>query len=155
MFRCPGFQLREYVLEPVAEEDGRFHRAAGLLRKIITAHVFEDTNKRIAWTVTVLYLEDHDAEPADRDTERVERILKRVRRYDIEEISGWLAIREIYEDRQPEAQSRRAIRQRLYRWMGNELIMSLKEREDDVGSLSERVERVIQEDRELFDALDE
>jgi hypothetical protein len=33
--------------------------------------------------------------------------------------------------------------------------MSLKEREDNVGSLSERVERVIQEDRELFDALDE
>ena len=33
--------------------------------------------------------------------------------------------------------------------------MSLKEREDDVGSLSGRVERVIQEDRELFDALHE
>jgi hypothetical protein len=33
--------------------------------------------------------------------------------------------------------------------------MSLKEHEDDVGSLSERVAHVIQEDRELFDALDE
>jgi hypothetical protein len=32
--------------------------------------------------------------------------------------------------------------------------MSLNEREDDVGSLFERVECVIQKDRELFDALE-
>ena len=95
----PGLRLREDVLEPVAEEDGTFYRAAGLLRKIITAHVFEDGNKRTAWTVTVLYLEDRDAESADRDTERVERVLKRIRRYDIEEIAEWLATGEIDEDR--------------------------------------------------------
>jgi death-on-curing protein len=95
----PGLRLREDVLEPVAEEDGTYCRAAGLLRKIITTHVFEDANKRTAWTVTVLYLEDHDAEPADRDTERVERVLKRIRRYDIEEIAEWLATGEIDEDR--------------------------------------------------------
>ena len=95
----PGLRLREDVLEPVAEEDGTFYLAAGLLRKTITAHVFEDANKRTAWTVTVLYLEDHGAEPADRDTERGERVLKRVRRYDIEEIAEWLATGEIDEDR--------------------------------------------------------
>ena len=49
--------------------------------------------------MTVLYLEDHDADPAVRDTERVERVLKRVRRYDIEEIAEWLATGEIDEDR--------------------------------------------------------
>ena len=95
----PSLRLREDVLEPVAEEDGLFCRAAGLLRKTITAHVFEDANKRTAWTVTVLYLEDHEAEPADRDTKRVERVLKRIRRYDIEEIAQWLATGEIDEDR--------------------------------------------------------
>jgi hypothetical protein len=33
--------------------------------------------------------------------------------------------------------------------------MSLKERTDDGESLGERVQRVIDEDRDLFDALDE
>ena len=37
----PGLRLREDVLEPGSEKDGTFYRAAGLLRKIITAHVFE------------------------------------------------------------------------------------------------------------------
>ena len=95
----PGLRLREDVIEPVAEEDGTYCRAAGLLRNIITAHVFADANKRTAWTVMVLYLEDHGAEPADRDTGRVEKVLKRIRRYDIDEIAEWLATGEIDEDR--------------------------------------------------------
>jgi len=43
---------------------------------------------------------------------------------------------------------------RLSRWTIYEHIMNLNEHEDDVGSLSERVECVIQKDRELFDALE-
>lgn len=48
-----------------------------------------------------------------------------------------------------------SIGQRLYRWMIYYPIMSLKNREDDGESLEDRVQRVIEEDRDLFDALDE
>lgn len=88
----------ERLLREVDEYDGTFVRAAALLRKVLTAHYFEDANKRTAWTVTEIYLEDHDAEPAEGGA-RVERVLKRIRRFEVRELAEWLATGEIDEDR--------------------------------------------------------
>jgi len=74
----------------VDEYEGTFTRAAALLRKILTAHLFEDANKRTSWAVTVLYLDDRSAEPSKRG-EQAEKVLKRIRCYRVEEIAEWLA----------------------------------------------------------------
>lgn len=94
---APRLDLRELLAE--AEElDGVYHRAAFLLRRLITAHFFEDGNKRTAWTTTWIYLERHGLRPANQD-ESVERVLRRIRRYEIEEIADWLETGELDRDR--------------------------------------------------------
>jgi death-on-curing protein len=93
----PKLTLRD-ILDDIEDYEGMYLRAASLLRDLITAHVFEDGNKRTAWTVTVLYLENHDAEPAVRD-ESNERVLRRIRRFDTDEIAEWLASGNIDDDR--------------------------------------------------------
>lgn len=86
---APRAKLRR-LLEDVDDHDDLYTRAAALLYKLITAHYFEDGNKRTAWATIILFLEDRDAEPAEGG-ERAERVLKRVRRYEVEEIADWLA----------------------------------------------------------------
>jgi len=94
---APELKLKR-LLDDVDEYSGVYHRAAALLRKILTAHYFEDGNKRTAWTVTVLYLEEHDHEPAERG-HSVERVLRRIRRYSVGEIAEWLETGDLDEDR--------------------------------------------------------
>lgn len=84
----PRLELRE-LLDEARDLEGVYLRAAFLLRKLITAHLFEDGNKRAAWTVTWIYLERHGLHPDERD-QSVERVLRRIRRYDVEEIAEWL-----------------------------------------------------------------
>ena len=48
-----------------------------------------------------------------------------------------------------------AVGQVLYCWMIYCPVMSFKDREGDGESLEDRVRHVIEEDRDLFDALDE
>jgi len=90
---APKLRLRE-ILQEAAAHDELFHRAAFLLRKLITAHLFEDGNKRTAWTVTQIYLERHDEVPAERGLP-VERVLRRIRRYDVDELAEWLETGEL------------------------------------------------------------
>ncbi|MFB6161857.1 MAG: type II toxin-antitoxin system death-on-curing family toxin [Halococcoides sp.] len=61
------------ILSDVAEQTDLYRRAAALCRRLISAHIFEDGNKRTAWTVTRLYLEQHGAEPAVHDPNRLHR----------------------------------------------------------------------------------
>jgi long-subunit acyl-CoA synthetase (AMP-forming) len=85
------------LLEEVDGYEGTHTRAAALLRKIITAHYFEDANKRTGWATTRKYLENHREAPADR--ERVERVLRNIRSFSVEEIAEWLKTGEIDEKR--------------------------------------------------------
>lgn len=94
---APRLDLRE-LLDEARELDDPFLRAAFLLRKLITAHLFEDGNKRTAWAVTREYLGRHGLEPAERDVS-VERVLRRVRRYDVVEIAYWLESGNLDHDR--------------------------------------------------------
>ncbi|SEP15972.1 death on curing protein [Halorientalis persicus] len=85
---APKLDLHE-IRDGAAEFKGHYVRAAYLLRKLITTHLFEDGNKRTAWATTEIYLARNDAEPAERN-EPVEQVLRRIRRYDIDEIANWL-----------------------------------------------------------------
>lgn len=94
---APRLELRE-LLDEAGELDGVYLRAAFLLRKLITSHLFEDGNKRTAWSVTWVYLERHGLAPVEQDVS-VERVLRRIRRYDAEEIADWLEFGELDRDR--------------------------------------------------------
>jgi prophage maintenance system killer protein len=85
---APKVDLRE-IRSDAMEFDTIYLRAAYLLRKLVTAHLFEDANKRTAWATTEIHLERNDLTPAERG-EPVERVLKRIRRYDVDEIAEWL-----------------------------------------------------------------
>lgn len=94
---APKLKLKRIVRE-ADDQDDLYNRAGFLLRKLITAHLFEDGNKRTGWTVAQIYLERNGETPA-RHGEHVERVLKRVRRYDVGEIAEWLESGEIDESR--------------------------------------------------------
>lgn len=85
----PWLELRD-VLERVAEYDDVYMRAAALLRHITTAHVFEDGNKRTAWSTCRAYLDGHGLEPAVVNTDEVAKVCRRIRRFDVDEIAEWL-----------------------------------------------------------------
>lgn len=93
---APRLEFKE-LLREVDEYEGEYQRAAALLRKIITAHYFEDGNKRTAWITTRQYLDDHGHAPAERNAERVARVAKSIRSFDISEIAKWLENGEIDE----------------------------------------------------------
>ena len=64
----------------------------------MTSHFFEDGNKRTAWITTREYLDRHGEQPAETG-EDAERVLRRIRRYDTDEIAAWLETGAIDEDR--------------------------------------------------------
>ena len=94
---APTLVLRQ-LLEGAEELSGEYQQGAFLLRKLITEHIFEDGNKRTAWVTTREYLQSADLRPAESG-ERVPHILRRIRRYDVDEIAEWLETGEIDEDR--------------------------------------------------------
>jgi death-on-curing protein len=91
------------IFRKITRDSGTYEsiymRAAHLLRNLTTEHVFEDGNKRTAWTETRQYLGRKGLEPADRD--RAEGVLYRIRRFDVEEIATWLESGEIDESKLP------------------------------------------------------
>ncbi|WP_049902413.1 Fic family protein [Halococcus agarilyticus] len=101
MTAAPKRTLRREVLEPAAEHDDPYHRAATLLWKIESAHVFEDANKRTAWAVTENYLRENDIEPPS-DNEQVARVVRRAGKFDVDELAAWFETGDIDESRLPE-----------------------------------------------------
>ena len=104
MKAAPKLKLRRNVLEPAAEYDDVFHRAAVLLFEIPSVHVFQDANKRTAWMVTMAYLDRKGFEPQfPQNNETIEQIARRAGLYDIDELATWLKTGEIDEERLPES----------------------------------------------------
>lgn len=100
---APRLTLRENVLERAAEYNDPYHRAAVLLFGIPSVHVFEDANKRTAWTVTMEYLDRKGIVPEfSQDNEGIERIVRRAGLFDVDELAEWLETGEINEDKLPE-----------------------------------------------------
>lgn len=100
MKAAPTLKLRRDVLEEAAEYDTVYLRAAVLLFKIPSIHVFNDANKRTAWTVTQEYLDRCGIDPeVPQDAETVEQIIRRAGLFSTEELAHWLETGEIDEDR--------------------------------------------------------
>lgn len=101
---APKLKLRREVLEPAAEYDDPYHRAAVLLFSIQSVHVFEDANKRTAWTVMMEYLDRNGVDPEFPQSEEViERIVRRAGLYSTEELATWIETGEIDTSRLPES----------------------------------------------------
>lgn len=84
----PDQTLRS-ILVDIRTLDGEYRRAAALLNRLADAHVYEDGNKRTAWTVAETYLNEagHEAVPSD---ENAERVLLNRRRFDETKLATWL-----------------------------------------------------------------
>ncbi|WP_273835812.1 Fic family protein [Halococcus sp. PRR34] len=101
MTAAPKRTLRREVLEPAAEHDDPYHRAATLFWKIESVHVFEDANKRTAWAVTENYLRENGIAPPPGD-ELVERVVRRAGMFDVDELADWFETGDIDASRLPE-----------------------------------------------------
>lgn len=86
---APKLKLRR-IVEEAAEQDDLYASAASLLRSLVTAHLFEDGNKRTAWIAMREHLERNGTAPAECGV-RAERVLRRIRRYEVDEIATWLS----------------------------------------------------------------
>ena len=100
MKSAPKIKLRRIVRE-AREHDDVYHRAATLLWKIESVHIFEDANKRTAWAVTEDYLQRNGIDLPD-DNELIERVVRRLGLFDVDEIAEWFETGEIDESRLPE-----------------------------------------------------
>ena len=94
MTRVPEKKLREGVIEPAAEYEDPYDRAAVLLWRIPSVHVFEDANKRTAWTVARAYLRQNGIEPPV-DDDLAQRVVTRAGKLRVEVISKWFRTGEI------------------------------------------------------------
>lgn len=83
-----------------AEYDDPYHRAAVLPFKIPSVHVFEDANKRTAWTVIQEYLDRCGIDPeVPQDDETVEKVVRRAGLFSPDELAHWFETGEIDEER--------------------------------------------------------
>ena len=101
MKTAPKRKIRREVLEPASEHDDVPHRAAELLWQLISLHVFEDANKRTAWTVTRDYLRENNIEPP-KDDDINEYVVRRIGKFSTDELAAWLETGEIDESKLPE-----------------------------------------------------
>jgi len=90
------------TIEDASELDDDYQRAATLLRGIANAHVFEDGNKRTAYTTARTYLDTADKELAPSPPQRAV-VMRHFKRFDIDELASWLETGTIDEDRLREA----------------------------------------------------
>lgn len=101
MKAAPRLKIRDHVLSEAEAYDDPYHRAAVLLHNLISIHVFEDANKRTAWTATVDYLARNGIDP-DLLEEDVVRVVRRTGLFTVDELATWLETGEIDMDRLPE-----------------------------------------------------
>ena len=95
---APRLDLKR-IVQDACDYDDVYDRAAYLLRNIITAHLFEDANKRTAWTTILDYLDRHGLEPAKTEKEETDPVLNAIRAFEIEGISEWLETGDIDESK--------------------------------------------------------
>lgn len=104
MKAAPEAKLRREVIEPARECETPYRQAAVLLFKIPSVHVFEDANKRTAWTVTIRYLNRKGVKPEfEQDDATIEKIVRRAGLFYPDELAAWFETGEIDEDMLPES----------------------------------------------------
>lgn len=95
---APRIKFKRIVRE-ARDYDDVYHRAAFLLRKIVTAHYFEDANKRTALATVIDYLGRHGLKPAKTKKEETKPVLKAIRAFSVDELAEWLESGEIAESK--------------------------------------------------------
>lgn len=86
------------VIEDTRAHDDEYDRAAALLSGIANAHVFEDGNKRTAYTTARTYLDGAGATIAPSEAQRAV-VMRQFKRFDVDELADWLETGTIDEDR--------------------------------------------------------
>lgn len=77
------------ILDAAAPISDPYLQAATVLRRVITAHCFEDGNKRTAWLAATKILVTYDEYPSP-DRSEAAKILRHTARYDADEVAAWL-----------------------------------------------------------------
>lgn len=79
------------VIDGAAEDEDAYDRAAFLLKRLISIHVFEDGNKRTAFVVVIEYRWRHGLAVAvtPHDNE-APQILRSIGRNEVDELGTWL-----------------------------------------------------------------
>lgn len=95
----PDVHCSDIVREARDNHFALYDRAAYLLRRLITAHLFKDANKRTSWLTIRDYLNRHGLEPAKTKKEDTEPVLNAIRAFDVDELAEWLETGEIDESK--------------------------------------------------------
>jgi prophage maintenance system killer protein len=101
MKAAPRVKLEREVLRPARRRDDTYQRAAALLWELSSLHLFEDGNKRTAWTVTVEYLSRHNIE-TEHLGEEIVPVVRRIGLFSVAELASWLETGRIDTSRLPE-----------------------------------------------------
>lgn len=95
----PAVHCSDIVREARDNRFNPYDRAAYLLRRLITAHLFEDANKRTSWLTIRDYLNRHGLKPAKTKKEDTEPVLNAIRAFDVDELAEWLETGDIDESK--------------------------------------------------------
>ncbi|MBU4266884.1 MAG: Fic family protein [Candidatus Altiarchaeales archaeon] len=88
------------IIEKAREDTGDVYtKGAILLRDLIIAHGFESGNKRTAFVVTVHFINSNGGSMRAKNFNKAEKILRNIRRYDLEDLSHWLRTGDINESK--------------------------------------------------------
>jgi death-on-curing protein len=82
------------LVTDAAEFDDPCRQGGTVLRRLITAHVYVDGNKRTAWVAAIKILDTADERDAVKREEAPD-VLRNVSRFDVDELTAWLRDGEI------------------------------------------------------------
>jgi death-on-curing protein len=82
------------ILQDADKQEDPYEKAAVLLRRLPVTHIYEDGNKRTTWLTVTDYL-DRKGFDYPQDAEEIDKVLKQIRSFDIEELADWLETGEI------------------------------------------------------------
>jgi death-on-curing family protein len=85
-----GLEPYHRYIEEVKNAEGIYRKAAILLKRIATSRIFQDGHHRTAFEVTKAFLEVNGAEFKEKGELKIIKFIKDIRKYDIEQIEGWL-----------------------------------------------------------------
>lgn len=81
----------DVIINKVMETEGDvFEKAAVLLDSLVKTHGFASGNKRTGFVVTTYFIKKNGGKARFEDFDKVEKVLRNIRLYNIKEITEWL-----------------------------------------------------------------
>lgn len=96
----PGFErgiepLSLVLAEVKADRGSVYRKAAILIQRMVNIRIFQDGNHRTAFEVTDTFLRMNGEGIKIPDKQKVIRLIKSVKQYNVEQIEGWLESGEV------------------------------------------------------------